>query len=75
MALAEWERAVHSPGAALPSPSTEGRMDRSTVSYTVHWPQHGRARLLLHAGQELHCQHVPVGKALISCFCLLCPFS
>lgn len=62
------------PGAALPSPSTGGDGWTERCICTLHWPRPA-ARLLLHAGQELHCQHVSMGKAFTSCSCLVFPFS
>lgn len=42
-ALPEWERGVHSPwGCCALARHGRGWMDRSTVSYTLHWPQHER---------------------------------
>lgn len=60
------------PGAALPPPSTGGLDGQEhCIIHSALASVHG----LLHAGQELHCQHVPMGKALISCFSLIFPFS
>lgn len=81
MALPEWERAVHSPwGCPALAQRGRGWMEGWTGALyhtlcTGLSTSSVRARLLLHAGQELHCQHVPMGKALISFFSLVSPFS
>lgn len=39
-ALPEWERGVHSPwGCSAITQHGRGRLDRTTVLYTLHWPQ------------------------------------
>lgn len=70
-ALPEWERGVHIPVAALPAPSMggDGWTDGQDLYYTLctGLPTAGvcvsTAQLLLHAGQELHCQHVSRGQS------------
>lgn len=73
-AFPEWERGVHSPWgcSALSQHRGDGWTERCIC--TLHWPQPA-ARLLLHAGQELHCQHVSMGKVFISFSSLVFPFS
>lgn len=69
-ALPEWERGVHIP--VLPCPAREGWVDGWIVHCIIHSalasPQVqsvsvSTAQLLLHAGQELHCQHVSRGQS------------